>query len=88
LLTGHPGLTLDEIRDELATDQGIKVHRASVGTWLHRLGLSHKKTLLAGEIRRPEVAKARHIWRAHRQPFMRNMLEWLAFIDMTSLKAN
>jgi len=88
LLTGHPGLTLDEIRDELATDPGIKVHRASVGTWLHRLGLSHKKTLLAGEIRRPEVAKARHIWRAHRQPFMRNMLEWLAFIDMTSLKTN
>ena len=43
LLTARPGLTLDEIRDTLATAQGLRVHRASVGAWLHRLGLSHKK---------------------------------------------
>jgi len=38
----HPGPTLDAIRDALAAEQGLRVHRASVGGWLHRLGLSHK----------------------------------------------
>lgn len=52
------------------------------------MGSAIKKTLLASEIRRPEVAKARHIWRAQRQPFMRNLLERLAFVDETSLKTN
>jgi len=47
-----------------------------------------KKTLLASETKRPEVAKARHSWRVQRQPFMRNLLERLAFIDETSLKTN
>ena len=41
-------LTLDEIVAELAaghgvTGHGVTVHRGSVGKWLHRLGLSHKK---------------------------------------------
>ena len=36
-------LTLDELRLELLNQHGLKVHRASVGGWLHRLGLSHKK---------------------------------------------
>ena len=36
-------LTLDELRLELEQIHDISVHRASVGYWLHRLGLSHKK---------------------------------------------
>ena len=41
-------LTLDEIVVELASVHGVAVHgvavhRGSVGKWLHRLGLSHKK---------------------------------------------
>jgi len=36
-------LTLDALRLELERVHGVKVHRASVGYWLHRLGLSHKK---------------------------------------------
>ena len=36
-------LTLDEIVAELACAHGVSVHRGSVGKWLHRLGLSHKK---------------------------------------------
>ena len=47
-----------------------------------------KNTRLACEIKRPEVAHARLIWRARRQPFMRNLLERLVFIDETSLKTN
>lgn len=37
------GLTLDALCAELESQHGLKVHRASVGSWLHRLGLSHKK---------------------------------------------
>ena len=36
-------LTLDEIVLEMASVHGLTVHRGSVGRWLHRLGLSHKK---------------------------------------------
>jgi transposase len=47
-----------------------------------------KKDLQAAEQRRPDVARARHVWITHRQPFMRNALERLAFIDETSVKTN
>ena len=36
-------LTLDELRLELEQAHDVTVHRSSVGGWLHRLGLSHKK---------------------------------------------
>ena len=36
-------LTLDEIVVEMASVHGVSVHRGSVGKWLHRLGISHKK---------------------------------------------
>ena len=78
-------LTLDEIVAEMAAVHGLSVHRGSVGKWLHRLGLSHKKTLLASEILRPEVAERRKAWVEIRQPDMAKMLERLVFIDETSL---
>ena len=64
------------------------MHRGSVGKWLHRLGLSHKETLLASEILRPDVAERRRVWVETRQPDMANMLEKLVFNDETSLKTN
>jgi len=42
--------------------------------------------LPASGIKRPAVAKAHLIWRAQRQPFMRNLLERLAFIDVEAGK--
>jgi transposase len=36
-------LKLDELVLELHHEHQVEVHRASVGRWLHRLGLSHKK---------------------------------------------
>lgn len=36
-------LTLDALVGELDRQHGLRVHRASVGRLLHRLGLSHKK---------------------------------------------
>jgi hypothetical protein len=44
--------------------------------------------LRAVEQKRPDVALARRIWIGQHQPFMRNMLTRLAFIDETSLKTN
>lgn len=38
-------LTLDEIVAELSAVHGVSAHRGSVGRWLHRLGLSHKKNV-------------------------------------------
>ncbi|WP_290899899.1 winged helix-turn-helix domain-containing protein [Hoeflea sp.] len=38
----HGEATLDELWVELA-ERGIEVHRATVGRFLHRLGLSNKK---------------------------------------------
>ena len=47
-----------------------------------------KKTLLASEILRPDIAERRKAWIETRQPDMANMLERLVFIDETSLKTN
>ncbi|TVS04696.1 MAG: hypothetical protein EA407_03820 [Rhodobacteraceae bacterium] len=47
-----------------------------------------KKDLQAIEQKRPEVRKARRDWVMRRQPFMRNMLTRIGFIDETSLKTN
>jgi transposase len=49
-------VTLDELCVELS-ERGIEVHRATVGRFLHRLGLSNKKSLKASEQRRPEIAR-------------------------------
>jgi len=51
-------VTLDELCVELA-GRGIEVPRATVGRFLHRLGLSNKKSLKASEQRRAEIARAR-----------------------------
>ena len=74
-------LTLDGIVVELASVHGVSVHRGSVGKWLHRLGLSHKKTLLASEQLRPDVAERRRVWIEERQPAFANTLKKLVFVD-------
>ena len=42
-LAARGDLTLDELCLELMRDRGVTAHRSSVGRWLHRLRLSHKK---------------------------------------------
>jgi len=42
-LDAHGDLTLDELCLKLQGAHAVTVHRTSVGRWLHRLGLSHKK---------------------------------------------
>jgi len=52
------------------------------------LGRAIRKTLLASEILRPEVAERRRTWIETHQSDTGNMLERLVFIDETSLKTN
>lgn len=76
-------LTLDELCVELA-GRSVLVHRSNVGRFLHRLGLSHKKSLRASEHRRPEIARARELWTRRRRRFFNKALARLIFIDETS----
>ena len=66
-MSAHCEVKLDELCVELA-ERGIEVHRATVGRFLHRLGLSNKKSIRASEQRRPEIAKARDLWIRRRKP--------------------
>ena len=50
-LASEDDLTLDSLRLELERDHRLTVHRSSVGRWLHRLGLSHKKNAARGRAR-------------------------------------
>ncbi|MCV6576029.1 MAG: IS630 family transposase [Cohaesibacter sp.] len=77
-------LTLDELCIELA-EQGVHVHRSNVGRLLHRLGLSHKKSLIATEQLRANIAHDRHVWINRRLPFFNKALSRLIFIDETSI---
>ena len=44
----HEGdLTQEGLAQALLAEHGVRVAVSSVGYWLHRLGLTHKKTLLA-----------------------------------------
>ena len=72
-VSGHSEVTLDELRIELA-ERGVEVHRATVGRFLRRLGLSNKKILRASEQRRPEIAKARDLWIRRRKRFFNKAL--------------
>ena len=61
-LAAKGDLTLDEIVAEMAAAHGVTVHRGSVhresvGRWLHRLGLSHKKN--AARQRNPAARRGR-----------------------------
>ena len=46
-LASQGDLTLDDLVRELRNQHGLRVARSSVGYWLHRLGLSHKKNTAA-----------------------------------------
>lgn len=75
-------ITMLELAAELA-GQGTVVAPSSISRWLIRNGYRFKKTLLASEQDRPDIAKAREEWAAKRQPKMRLKPHRLVFIDET-----
>jgi len=46
-LANQGDLTVDDLVRDLRDQHGLRVARSSVGYWLHRLGLSHKKNIAA-----------------------------------------
>ena len=78
---------VDEVRarnPSAAQGRGVTVHRSNVGRLLHRLGLSHKKTLRASEQQRPDIREARELWINRRKRFFNKALARLIFLDETS----
>jgi putative transposase len=58
-----PHLTLHALKDELAA-RGVKVSHNAVWLFLRREGLRFKKTLLALERARSDIARRRRRWRS------------------------
>ena len=74
LITEQSDLTVEEIRSALR-ERGIRTGHGSVRRFFDRHGISFKKTVLASEQDRADVAAARQQWRKrrptmgpHRQP--------------------
>lgn len=65
-LVAKADLTLDGIVAELSAVHGVTVHRASVGKWLHRLGLSYKKN--SARQRNPATRRGRAAQGLDRNP--------------------
>ena len=63
-LAAHPSLSLRALQAELAA-RGVTVSDGAVWHFVHSEGLSFKKSALASEIHRPDVARRRERWRRH-----------------------
>ncbi len=80
----QPDITLKELCIELSK-QGVKTSKSAVSRFLLRMGFTFKKTVLASEQQRPDVAEARQLWRegqARLDP------EKLIFADETGCATN
>jgi len=62
---------MPELAAKLKVARGVTVHPASLPRFLITRGFSVKKTLLATEVGRSDVARDRQTWRDNRQPRMR-----------------
>jgi transposase len=76
-------VTLSELAERLAAEHSIAAHPSSLSRLLRVAGFTVKKTLLASETDRADIARARRVWRGHRQPWMKKRPERLVFIDET-----
>ncbi len=75
---------MPELAAKPAAEFGVVAHPTSLSKFLIRQGFSVKKTLLASESGRADVARHRRIWRERRQPRMREEPHRLVFIDETA----
>ena len=84
LIADRPDLTIEEIRAALRA-RGVACGHGSVWRFFERHGISFKKTMLASEQDRPDVAAARQRWQRHQGAFDPRRL---VFIDETWAKTN
>jgi transposase len=80
----QPDFTLRGLVSELA-ERGLKVDYRSVWNFVHAENLSFKKTVVAGERDRPDIARRRAQWIKYQR---RIAPQRLVFIDETWLKTN
>ncbi|MBB4640618.1 hypothetical protein HNQ99_000911 [Rhizorhapis suberifaciens] len=64
-------ITIPELAARLLAKRGVKVHPASLSRLLIHQGFTVRKTLLASETDRADIARAWRVSRAHRQPWMK-----------------
>lgn len=76
----QPDLSMMELSQEMA-ERGVKIDQTSLSRWYRRNGYSFKKSILASEQNRPDVAAARYEWITKRQPLMRQVAHRLIFVD-------
>jgi hypothetical protein len=77
-------ITLGELRVELA-ERGVATGKSAVSRFFERVGISFKKSLLASEQERPDVAAAREAWREDQRDLDPAKL---VFIDETGCATN
>jgi transposase len=77
--------TLRGLVAELAAERGLKVDYRSVWSFVHDEGLSFKKTVVAREQDRPDIARRRAQWRRYQRRIDPTRL---VFIDETWTKTN
>ncbi len=80
----EPDIGMSELSNKLAAETGVVAHPASLSRVLIQAGYRVKKTLLASECGRDDVAHARLRWRLDRQPQMRAKPHHLVFLDETA----
>ena len=84
-MSEEPHITLERLRVELA-EQKVHVSQNTIWRYVrHQLGLSFKKSLLASEQHRPDIASRRYWRRAYQG---RLAPERLVFLDETWIKTN
>ncbi|TCT34735.1 transposase [Martelella mediterranea] len=81
VVEAQPDITMPELAKHLFETHQMKAAPAEFSRFLCRCGFSYKKTLLASECERADIAEARRTWRQSRQPKMREQPGRLVFID-------
>jgi len=71
---------MSELAAKLKAAMGVTAHSAPLSRVLLKAGLSFKRTLVASEAEREE-------WKAPRQPFIRQDVHCLVFLDETGTTA-
>lgn len=80
----EPDISMPELAAKLEAECGIVAHPASLSRLLRAAGFTVKKTLLADETARADVAERRRSWKRGRQPRMREEPHRLVFVDETA----
>ena len=81
----RPDTSIRDLRAELA-EAGILVSYGAVWTFLHREGLSCKKSLRASEQDRTDVARRRVRWRSYQQRMLQSEDHALAQLPLSSAR--